>query len=41
MDGGGGQMQSWSYIGAEHSPFGMNGALARTAQFLTDFAASP
>ncbi|MBT4096438.1 MAG: hypothetical protein HOM68_07960 [Gemmatimonadetes bacterium] len=41
MNGVGGHMQSWSYISAGHSPFGMYGALARTAQFLADFAASP
>ncbi|MBT3341758.1 MAG: hypothetical protein HN712_10540 [Gemmatimonadetes bacterium] len=34
VDGAGGQMQSWTYAGVGHSPFGMSGALARTADFL-------
>lgn len=34
VDVAGGQMQSWTYLGSGHSPFGMSGALARTAEFL-------
>ena len=33
VDVAGGQMQSWTYLGSGHSPFGMSGALARTAEF--------
>ena len=34
VDAVGGQMESWTYAGVGHSPFGMRGALGRTAQFL-------